>query len=70
MSLTIGWVVSTEQFASVCMEKLHTDAGRCVAVAPGIYQVDSLGLRVGIEIKSKSPGGFCRSLRPNSLGFS
>ena len=46
MGFAIGGVVSTEQLASVSMEKLHADAGRRVAVTPGIYQVDSLGSMV------------------------
>ena len=43
MGFAIGGVVSTEQLASVSMEKLHADAGRCVAVARSIYQLYSLG---------------------------
>ena len=54
MSFAIGGVVSTKQLASVRMEKLHADTGRRVTVTSGIYQVDSLGSKVRMEIESKS----------------
>ena len=42
MRLAVGWIMSTEQFASVRMIELHTDARRCVAMSRGIDQVDAL----------------------------
>ena len=52
MSFAIGRVVSAQQLASVGMEKLHADAGRCVAVARSIYQLDSLGVERWWELES------------------
>ena len=42
MCLAIGWIMSTEQFAGVCVIELHTDARRCVAMSRGIDKVDAL----------------------------
>ena len=42
MCLAIGWIMSTEEFAGVCVIELHTDARRCVAMSRGIDQVDAL----------------------------
>ena len=64
--------MSTEQFASVRMIELHTDARRCVAMSRGIDQVDALQFLLDsvLKLDIRSPGGFCHSLVPNSSGSS
>ena len=64
--------MSTEQFASVRMIEFHTDARRCVAMSRGIDQVDALQFLLDsvLKLDIRSPGGFCHSLVPNSLGSS
>ena len=72
MRLAIGWIMSTEQFAGVRMIEFHTDARRCVAMSRGIDKVDALQFLLDsvLKLDIRSPGGFCHSLVPNSLGSS